>query len=109
MDGLEYLIFLSLFLLVISILSDLLRAAKKPDTQGKKNQQQILSSTDRVPESDERREKQEGKEKKKEKTKQKTYLVILLKRRKILTSLGELSFLHTFSDEPMHESTLRVE
>merc|ERR1712023_50110 len=34
--------------------------------------------------------------------------VILLQRRQVLTGLGELPLLHTLSDVPMHEGTLRV-
>jgi len=36
------------------------------------------------------------------------FLVVLLKSGEILTSLGELSLLHTFSDVPMDEGTLGV-
>jgi hypothetical protein len=36
-------------------------------------------------------------------------LVIFLERRKILTSLGELPFLHTLANVPVHEGTLGVE
>mmetsp|Transcript_7676 Transcript_7676/g.16556 ORF Transcript_7676/g.16556 Transcript_7676/m.16556 type:complete len:202 (+) Transcript_7676:169-774(+) len=36
------------------------------------------------------------------------FLVILLKSSQILTSLTKLSFFHTLSNVPMHESTLRV-
>ena len=35
-------------------------------------------------------------------------LVVLLEGREILTSLGELSLLHTLADVPVHERALRV-
>lgn len=37
------------------------------------------------------------------------FLVVTLKRGEILTRLAELSFFHTFSNVPVHESTLRVQ
>merc|ERR1719450_952409 len=36
------------------------------------------------------------------------FLVVLLQGRKILTRLGELTFLHTFADVPMHKRALGV-
>ena len=36
-------------------------------------------------------------------------LVVLLKRGKVLTSLGELTFLHTLTDVPVNKGTLRVQ
>ena len=41
--------------------------------------------------------------------KQTYLLVVSLQSSKVLTSLRELAFLHTFSDIPMNESTLGVQ